>query len=93
MCLIKLYIRCKSDVLKAKQAKTEPKLGERGGKGRRVVCLASWPLHHFVNKFHSNGSLTPAEKSYHGEQNRAYHVKQHQKLCQKQVSKVTLHFV
>ena len=32
-------------------------------------------------------------KSYHGEQNRGYHVKEHKKLCQKQVSKVTLHFV
>ena len=38
---------------------TEPKLGELGGKGRIVVFLASWPLHHFVNKFHNNGSLTP----------------------------------
>ena len=32
-------------------------------------------------------------KSYHGEQNRGYHVKEHRKLSQKQVSKVTLHFV
>ena len=32
-------------------------------------------------------------KSYHGEQNQGYHVKEHKKLCQKQVSKVTLHFV
>ena len=32
-------------------------------------------------------------KSYHGEQNRGYHVKEHTKLCQKQLSKVTLHFV
>ena len=32
-------------------------------------------------------------KSYHGEQNRGYHVKEHKKLSQKQVSKVTLHFV
>ena len=32
-------------------------------------------------------------KSYHGEQNGGYHVKEHKKLCQKQVSKVTLHFV
>ena len=31
--------------------------------------------------------------SYHGEQNRGYHVKEHQKLCQKKVSKVMLHFV
>ena len=23
------------------------------------MCLASWPLHHFINKFHNNGSLTP----------------------------------
>ena len=21
------------------------------------MCLAPWPLHHFVNKFHNNGSL------------------------------------
>ena len=32
-------------------------------------------------------------RSYHGEQNRGYHVKEHKKLSQKQVSKVTLHFV
>ena len=32
-------------------------------------------------------------KSYHGEQNRGYHVKEHKKLDQKLVSKVTLHFV
>ena len=32
-------------------------------------------------------------KSYHGEQNRGHHVKEHEKLCQKLVSKVTLHFV
>ena len=32
-------------------------------------------------------------KSYHGEQNRGYHMKEHKKLSQKQVSKVTLHFV
>ena len=32
-------------------------------------------------------------KSYHGEQNHGYHVKEHKKLCQKQVSKETLHFV
>ena len=32
-------------------------------------------------------------KSYYGEQNQGYHVKEHKKLCQKQVSKVTLHFV
>ena len=31
--------------------------------------------------------------SYHGEQNAGYHVKEHRKLYQKQVSKVTLHFV
>ena len=31
--------------------------------------------------------------SYHGEQNQGYHVKEHKKLCQKQVSRVTLHFV
>ena len=31
-------------------------------------------------------------QSYHGEQNRGYHMKEH-KLSQKQVSKVTLHFV
>ena len=31
--------------------------------------------------------------SYHGEQNAGYHVKEHEKLYQKQVSKVTLHFV
>ena len=28
-----------------------------------------------------------------GEQNQSYHVKEHKKLCQKPVSKVTLHFV
>ena len=32
-------------------------------------------------------------KSYHGEQNRGYHMNEHKKLSQKQVSKVTLHFV
>ena len=32
-------------------------------------------------------------KSYHGDQNPGYHVKGHEKLGQKQVSKVTLHFV
>jgi len=32
-------------------------------------------------------------KSYHGEQNRGYHVKEHKKVVQKHVSKVTLHFV
>ena len=32
-------------------------------------------------------------QSYHGEQNRGYHMKEHKKLSQKQVSKVTLHFV
>ena len=32
-------------------------------------------------------------KSYHGEQNWGYHVKEHTKLCQRQLSKVTLHFV
>ena len=32
-------------------------------------------------------------KGYHGEQNRGYHVKEHKKPDQKQVSKVTLHFV
>ena len=32
-------------------------------------------------------------KSYHGEQNRGYYVKEHKKLSQKLVSKVTLHFV
>ena len=31
--------------------------------------------------------------SYHGEQNTGYHVKEPKKLGQKQVSKVTLHFV
>ena len=31
--------------------------------------------------------------SCHGEQNAGYHVKEHEKLGQKQVSKVTLHFV
>ena len=31
--------------------------------------------------------------SCHGEQNTGYHVKEHKKLGQKQVSKVTLHFV
>ena len=31
--------------------------------------------------------------SCHGEQNGGYHVKEHRKLYQKQVSKVTLHFV
>ena len=32
-------------------------------------------------------------KSYHGEQNRGYHMNEHKNLSQKQVSKVTLHFV
>ena len=32
-------------------------------------------------------------KSYHGEQNQGYNMKEHKKLSQKQVSKVTLHFV
>ena len=32
-------------------------------------------------------------KSYHGEQNRGYHEKEYLKLSQKQLSKVTLHFV
>ena len=32
-------------------------------------------------------------KSYHGKQNWGYHVKEHTKLCQKQLSEVTLHFV
>ena len=32
-------------------------------------------------------------KTYHGEQNGGYLVKEHIKLCQKQLSKVTLHFV
>ena len=32
-------------------------------------------------------------KTYHGEQNQGYHVKEHKKLSQKRVSKVTLHFV
>ena len=31
--------------------------------------------------------------SYHGEENACYHVKEHKKLGQKLVSKVTLHFV
>ena len=31
--------------------------------------------------------------SYHAKQNRGYHVKEHKKMCQKLVSKVTLHFV
>ena len=31
--------------------------------------------------------------SYHGEQNRGFHVKEHKKLCQEQVSKQTLPFV
>ena len=31
--------------------------------------------------------------SCHGEENACYHVKEHKKLCQKVVSKVTLHFV
>ena len=31
--------------------------------------------------------------SYHGEENACYHVKEHKKLAQKLVSKVTLHFV
>ena len=31
--------------------------------------------------------------SYHGEQNACYHVKEHKKLGQKLLSKVTLHFV
>ena len=58
-CLVKPYIRCKTDIVKAKYSKDQAKLREMGGKGRIVVCLASWPLHHFVNKFHNNGSLTP----------------------------------
>ena len=32
-------------------------------------------------------------QSYHGEQNRGYHLKEHKKLYQKLVSKVMLHFV
>ena len=32
-------------------------------------------------------------KSYHGEQNQGYHVKEHEKLGKKRVSKVTLHFI
>ena len=32
-------------------------------------------------------------KSYHGEQNQGYHEKEHKKLIQKLVSKMTLHFV
>ena len=32
-------------------------------------------------------------KSYHGEQNRGYHLKEHKKLYWKLVSKVMLHFV
>ena len=47
---------------------------------------SDWLLKNFHQS--ENGS-----NSYHGEQNRGYHVKEHQKLCQKQVSKVTLHFV
>ena len=31
--------------------------------------------------------------SYHGKQNRGYHVKGQRKLCQRQLLKVTLHFV
>ena len=31
--------------------------------------------------------------SCHGEQNAGYHVKEHKNLCEKLVSKVTLHFV
>ncbi len=46
---------------------------------------SDWLLKNFHQS--ENGS-----QSYHGEQNQGYHVKEHKKLCQKQVSKVTLHF-
>ena len=39
------------------------------------------------------GPIAKRLKSYHGEQNWGYHLKEQEKLDQKQASKVTLHFV
>ena len=57
-CLVKLYTRCKSDVLKAKQSKDQAKTGRKGRKREESGVFASGPPHHFVNKFHNNRLLS-----------------------------------
>ena len=57
-CIVKLYIRCKSDVLKAKHSKDRAKTGRKGRKREESGVFASGPPHKFVNKFHNNQLLS-----------------------------------
>ena len=54
----KLQSRSKSDLLKAKYLGGRAKTGSKGRKREESGVFASWPPHHFVNKFHNNGLLS-----------------------------------
>ena len=60
------------------------------GQGKRKYPVVQTLVPHFVCK-DWDGFRT--KKSLHGEENACYHVKEHKKLGQKLMSKVTLHFV